>query len=67
MAFRSRIPEHVRRIVWMRDGGRCARCGSGSELEFDHIIPASRGGGNTAVNIEVLCRPCNRAKWARVG
>jgi Holliday junction DNA helicase RuvB len=59
---RLAIPPEVRREVWRRDGGKCARCGSRENLEYDHIIPVSRGGSNTARNIELLCEKCNRAK-----
>lgn len=61
-AMRLRIPEHVRAEVWRRDEGKCVRCGSRERLEFDHIIPLSRGGGNTARNLELLCETCNRKK-----
>jgi len=59
---RPRIPESVRIEVWRRDGGKCARCGSRERLEYDHIVPISRGGSNTARNIELLCEDCNRRK-----
>jgi len=59
---RTAIPENVRSEVWRRDEGRCARCGSRERLEFDHIVPLSRGGSNTVRNIELLCEPCNRLK-----
>lgn len=36
------IPESVRNEVWRRDEGKCARCKSVRNLEFDHIIPVSR-------------------------
>ena len=61
---RHRIPEKVRIEVWQRDGGKCARCGSREKLEYDHIVPLSRGGSNTARNIELLCEKCNRTKGA---
>ena len=57
-----RIPENVKREVWRRDGGKCSRCGSREKLEYDHIIPYSKGGSNTARNIELLCQDCNRKK-----
>jgi HNH endonuclease len=63
---RDRIPENVRTEVWRRDGGQCVRCGSRMNLEFDHIVPVSMGGSNTARNIELLCETCNRAKGASV-
>lgn len=59
---RSHIPEQVRIAVWRRDGGKCCRCGSRERLEYDHIIPVSKGGGNTERNIELLCERCNRKK-----
>jgi hypothetical protein len=59
---RERISEEVRIAVWRRDGGKCARCGSREKLEYDHIVPVSKGGGNTARNIELLCESCNRKK-----
>lgn len=63
---RSRIPEQVRIEVWRRDGGKCAKCGSREMLEYDHIVPVSRGGGSTARNVELLCETCNRSKGARI-
>jgi hypothetical protein len=63
---REPIPERVRHEVWRRDRGSCVDCGSRGRLEFDHIIPVSRGGSNTTRNIELRCEPCNRRKGARV-
>jgi hypothetical protein len=59
---RQPIPGNVRIEVWRRDQGQCVKCGSRNRLEYDHIIPVSRGGSNTARNIELLCESCNRAK-----
>jgi 5-methylcytosine-specific restriction endonuclease McrA len=63
---REAIPPAVRREVWQRDQGRCVDCGSRERLEYDHIIPVSKGGSNTARNIELRCEPCNRKKGARI-
>jgi 5-methylcytosine-specific restriction endonuclease McrA len=41
-------------------------CGSRERLEYDHIIPVSRGGSNTVRNIELRCERCNRSKGARI-
>lgn len=60
------IPQEVKAQVWQRDGGRCVECGDGHYLEFDHIIPLSRGGATSAANLQILCRACNRAKGARI-
>jgi 5-methylcytosine-specific restriction endonuclease McrA len=59
---REAIPSTVRREVWRRDEGKCRKCGSRKNLEYDHIIPVAEGGSNTARNIELLCEACNRAK-----
>jgi hypothetical protein len=63
---REAIPERVRHEVWRRDRGRCVDCGSRQRLEFDHIIPISKGGSNTARNIELRCEGCNRRKGASI-
>jgi hypothetical protein len=63
---RQPIPERVRHEVWRRDQGRCVDCGSRERLEFDHIVPISRGGSNTARNLELRCESCNRRKSARI-
>lgn len=63
---RTGIPEEVRIAVWRRDNGRCVRCGSRERLEYDHIVPVSRGGNNTVRNIELLCETCNRSKGANI-
>lgn len=55
-----RISMEVKREVWRRDGGKCVKCGSRANLEYHHIIPFSKGGSNTARNIELLCEKCNR-------
>ena len=59
---RQPLPDDIKIFVWQRDGGRCVKCGSQENLEFDHIIPISMGGSNTARNIQLLCERCNRAK-----
>ena len=64
---RAPIPESVQVLVWNRDGGKCVKCGSQESLEFDHIIPISKGGGDSARNIQLLCETCNRSKGGRIG
>ena len=65
---RSReISQEVKDKVWNRDGGKCVQCDSNEDLEFDHIIPHSKGGANTYRNIQLLCEPCNRSKSAKIG
>jgi flagellar biosynthesis chaperone FliJ len=61
---REYIPDDVKIFVWRRDEGRCVKCGSQENLEFDHIIPFSKGGNSTARNLQLLCEKCNRSKGA---
>lgn len=63
-ARRTAIPDDVKQLVWIRDGGKCRHCGAVSELQFDHVIPVAMGGGNAPENLQVLCGPCNRSKSA---
>ncbi|MCU1643708.1 MAG: hypothetical protein JWN03_3983 [Nocardia sp.] len=60
------IGQDIKAQVWQRDGGKCVECGDSHYLEFDHIIPLSRGGATSAPNLQILCRACNRAKGARI-
>lgn len=60
------ISSETKREVWRRDEGKCVRCGSRKNLEYDHIIPVSKGGSNTVRNIELLCEECNRSKSDKI-
>lgn len=53
--------------VWRRDQGKCVSCGSQEKLEFDRIIPFSKGGSNTYRNVQLLCESCNRLKSNKIG
>jgi len=65
---RSRaIPAAVKRAVWKRDRGQCTfrsetgrRCEARGHLEFDHELPAARGGRSTAGNLRLRCRAHNQ-------
>jgi len=60
------IPQDVKTAVWQRDRGQCRQCGAQDYLEFDHIIPFSKGGASTYNNVQLLCRRCNQMKGARI-
>ena len=64
---RSRsIPQPVKIAVVTRDGGKCRRCGSIQDLQYDRIVPNSRGGSSTDVNnIQLLCGKCSILKSNR--
>jgi hypothetical protein len=59
------ISDPVKEEVFERDGGQCVKCGSTRDLQYDHVIPYTRGGGSTAANMQLLCGDCNRAKSNR--
>ena len=63
---RSRhIPAAVKRLVWIRDQGRCAfvgtqgRCEERAFLEFHHRQPYAAGGLTVVENLELRCRAHN--------
>jgi hypothetical protein len=66
LSDRKRIPRDVRNAVWIRDAGLCVECAADDYLEFDHVIPVSKGGSNTLQNIQLLCRRCNVTKSDRI-
>jgi len=56
----------TRRNVFQRDGHSCQYCGySGEQLSIDHVLPRSRGGGDTWDNVTTACLPCNVRKGNR--
>ncbi len=63
---RKKIPQAIMSTVWQRCGGACVECGRTHALEFDHIIPLSKGGSNSDKNLQILCRECNLKKHGRI-
>ncbi len=51
----------TRRGVLRRDNHQCAYCGAHAST-IDHVLPRSRGGGDTWENLVACCLPCNNAK-----
>lgn len=54
--------------IYMRDKFRCQYCGekkAAVDLTLDHILPRSRGGDNSPVNVVTACVPCNNRKGNR--
>lgn len=64
---RPPIPKEVADAVWRRDGGRCVYCGSTENLQYDHIIPFSKGGATSLENLQLLCQKCNLEKSNHIG
>ena len=51
-----------RHRLYKRDGHECTYCGSKRNLTIDHILPKSKGGQNTWMNLVTSCSSCNRLK-----
>jgi len=60
------IPKKVKEEVLARDNWQCVMCGKKEGLQFDHIIPYSKGGSNTSENLQILCASCNRKKYTNI-
>jgi hypothetical protein len=59
------IPFKIKMRVVRRDNYTCQHCGKhllDNEVEFDHIIPISKGGSSEESNIRLTCFDCNRDK-----
>jgi len=63
----GKVPRHVRREVFGRDGHRCTfksakghRCPATAFLELDHIVPVARGGTDDPSNLRVRCYAHNK-------
>ena len=66
---RPKKPVKFSRInIYGRDKFTCQYCGVKKkigELTYDHIVPRSRGGKTTWLNIATCCQDCNRRKADR--
>jgi len=54
--------------IYMRDKFRCQYCGEKKNVDgltLDHILPRSRGGDNSPVNVVTACVACNNRKGNR--
>jgi len=63
------IPFQIKVRVVRRDNYTCQICGKhlkDNEVEFDHVIPMSKGGSSEESNIRLTCFKCNRDKSDRV-
>ncbi len=72
------VPRRFRRQVtntflFARDDYTCQYCGRHKHelrgrqfLTRDHVLPVSRGGGNTWDNVVTSCSPCNNRKGGRL-
>jgi hypothetical protein len=66
---KRKIGRKIRRPVMLRvvrrDNNQCQLCGRilrDDEIEFDHVIPVSKGGSGEEHNVRVTCIDCNRRK-----
>jgi hypothetical protein len=62
------IPRPVQFRVLKRENQICSECGTSvkdEDIEFDHIIPWSKGGSSHESNVRLLCRQCNRKRGNR--
>jgi len=66
---RRREASSMKRLrIYTRDKFRCQYCGDkkpAGELTLDHILPRSRGGDNSPVNVVTACLACNNRKGDR--
>jgi hypothetical protein len=63
-----RIPRPVQFRVLKRDNQICRKCTqpiADEDINFDHIIPWSKGGPTEESNIQLLCGKCNKEKSNR--
>ena len=64
----NQVPPLNNRELFHRDKYVCAFCGSDfthHRLTCDHIVPMSRGGRDTWMNVVTACRTCNQKKGNR--
>ena len=58
----------IKERLFKEQNGICNGCGKEFDiynLEIDHIIPKSKGGGDYYENYQLLCGSCNRIKGSK--
>lgn len=61
----KRAVQFSRMNVFVRDGFKCQYCGGKfhiRDLNYDHVVPSTRGGRTVWENIVASCYPCNGLK-----
>lgn len=62
------IPRDIQFRVLKRENQICSDCGRSvkdEDIEFDHVIPWSKGGSSDEHNIRLLCKACNKKRGNR--
>jgi site-specific DNA-methyltransferase (adenine-specific) len=60
--------QSIKERLYKEQNGKCKACGQEFELrnlEIDHIVPKSKGGGDYYENYQLLCGSCNKIKGDR--
>ena len=56
------LPKKLRDEILQKYKFKCVYCNSKKNLTIDHIKPVSKGGTDSARNLQVLCKSCNSKK-----
>jgi len=56
---KEHISERTRAEVLKRDDYKCVGCGETNNIQVDHVVTWSLGGGEELLNLRTLCRKCN--------
>jgi len=68
---KTRFTSTARRYeIYLRDNKKCYQCDltlTQNKFELDHLLPISKGGDSTSLNLAVSCLRCNRSRGARIG
>ena len=68
IALEKKKARKLRHSTWWKrkcSQGRCYYCAKScapQALTMDHIVPLSKGGHSTKINIATACKECNNAK-----
>jgi hypothetical protein len=64
----DRVPTLTKEMLLARDRYLCAYCAQRfrfDQLDMEHIVPRSKGGGNSWMNLVTACKACNNRKANR--
>ena len=56
----------LQRLIRHKSSRTCAYCGRIGPLEVDRILPRSKGGSSSILNLQFVCRSCNAMKGSKL-
>lgn len=65
---RGKGRRYLKRKIWKHQDKCCFWCGENISVSlgtFDHLVPRSKGGSNSCINLIIACQRCNQERASK--